>query len=75
MSSAEERMAGIDERLVDLETKLVYQEDALQQLNAVVLEQRRQIEQLTATTQVLGERVRALGESPGHDGPEVPPHY
>ena len=72
----DDRLATIDERLIALETKLAYQEDAVQQLNAVLLDQQRQIDRLTAANQVLSDRVRTLGEQPGDTGaPERPPHY
>ncbi len=50
----------IEERLVDLETKLAYQEDTIQALNQVVCEQQKQIDQLAATCKLLVDRIRQL---------------
>lgn len=66
------------DRLIEIETKLAFQEDTVQTLNAVVCRQQQQIEQLEATVKLLIERYRQLsaqaddGDKPMH---EKPPHY
>jgi SlyX protein len=66
------------ERLIEIETKLAFQEDTIQALNAVVCQQQKQIEHLEATLKLLIERYRQLsaepdtGNKPVH---EIPPHY
>ena len=67
----------IEERLVDLETKLAYQEDTIQALNEVVCEQQKQIDQLAATCKLLVDRIRQLSVPAEMDEilDEKPPHY
>ncbi len=70
----------IENRLVDLEIKLAYQENALQQLGDVLLRQQRQIDQLEQRCLQLQERIRAIGDTTveiaaTNPADEVPPHY
>ncbi|HOB93753.1 MAG TPA: SlyX family protein [Aquabacterium sp.] len=66
-----------DQRLTDLEIKVSFQEDTLDQLNAVVVRQQRQIDALLRELADLRDRV------PDADTPrtfrslrdELPPHY
>lgn len=68
-----------DERLVELETKLAYQEETLSVLNDIVTRQQRQIDQLEATCRQLIERLAKVGDGDGalkgSLADEVPPHY
>jgi SlyX protein len=69
-----------EERLIDLETRLVYQEHTIQQLNDIVSAQQKQIDQLTVTLKALVSRFReaAHNASPmesGNPDSEKPPHY
>lgn len=67
-----------DDRLIEIETKLAFQEDTIQALNAALCRQQKQIDQLEATLALLVERYRQLsleqdaGGKPAH---EIPPHY
>lgn len=70
-------MPDPDQRLTDLEIKVSFQEDALDQLNAVVVRQQRQIDALLRELADLRDRVpdtdaartfRSLRD-------ELPPHY
>jgi SlyX protein len=65
------------ERLIELETKLAYQEEALHVLNQVVTRQQKQIDQLEQLCRQLAERIRSAGEPlpAGTPAEEVPPHY
>ncbi len=66
------------DRLVEIETKLAFLEDATQALNDVVCRQQDQIERLEATLALLIDRFRqwqedaAAGIKPAD---EKPPHY
>ena len=66
------------DRLVEIETKLAFQEDALQALNEVVCRQQIQIERLEATLALLIDRFRQWQED-AEAGikpvDEKPPHY
>ncbi len=65
-------------RLIEIETKLAFQEDAIQALNDVVCQQQQQITDLEETLKLLIDRYRqladtqALGTKPAE---EKPPHY
>lgn len=68
----------IEDRLVDIETKLAYQEDTVQALNKVVSDQQGQLDRLQKSFEVLIERMQDLrGQLEDTAGPvdEKPPHY
>jgi len=64
-------------RIVELETKLSFQEDLLQELNAHVISQQSQIDKLENLCALLKEQykeiISSLPQVPSGD--EVPPHY
>jgi len=66
-----------EERLIELEIKLAYQEDLLQQLNTIVASQQQQISRLETTCTLLHERQKTFAQSLGGDEQtvEIPPHY
>ena len=65
------------DRLVEIETRLAFQEDTLQQLNDVIFRQQNQIDRLAAGIEALrgqlGEIAAKLPDEEGED--EKPPHY
>jgi SlyX protein len=66
----------MEERLVELETRLAYQEATLQVLNEVITRQQKQIDQLDSLCRQLLERVgSASGAARGSNVDEIPPHY
>ncbi len=66
-----------ERRLEELETKIAYQEDTIQQLNEVLGRQQKQIDQLEISCQFLINRLRESDEisAPGNEVDERPPHY
>ena len=66
-----------DERLVNIETKIAYQEDTIQALNDVICNQQKQIDQLEATCKLLFDRLKNLSSTKVDESPadEKPPHY
>lgn len=71
-------METIMKRVVELETRLAYQDDVVVTLNDVVSRQQRQIDRLEATLRLLLDRVQRLSVlTEGADGnaEERPPHY
>lgn len=66
-----------DDRLIDLETRLAYQDETLRVLSDALARQQRDLEQLTTLCQQLLERVRTQGTEvfKGTPADEVPPHY
>ncbi|MDD2768662.1 MAG: SlyX family protein [Methylococcus sp.] len=70
--------ADSEARLVDIETKLAYQEDTVLALNDVVSRQQKRIDQLEMTVKLLVERIRqmaAAAEAASPMADERPPHY
>ncbi|SDH96391.1 SlyX family protein [Pseudomonas panipatensis] len=67
---------GLEERVADLESRLAFQDDAMQTLSDVVYEQERVIERLRLQMQVLIKRLEELqGEVGVADDEAPPPHY
>ena len=65
-----------EERLVELEIKLAYQEDMVQALNVIVSDQQKQIGRLEETCKMLNGRIKSMPESENINlGVEIPPHY
>lgn len=65
-----------DDRIVELEIKVAYQEDLLQALNTIVGDQQKQISQLEQTCKLLSEQIKNRVEPEGfNQGVEIPPHY
>ena len=66
-----------DTRFLDLDTKLAYQEDLLQELNQVVIKMQQQIDKLELRNQMLRDNLKQIEASlPGESNPnEQPPHY
>ncbi len=67
----------MQEKLVDLESRLAFQEHTLQALNDVIASQQQEIQVLRLALQDLDQRMRAMAPAsliePGEEGP--PPHY
>ncbi|MDD5034030.1 MAG: SlyX family protein [Methylococcaceae bacterium] len=69
---------GSDRRLIEIETKLAFQEEAIQTLNEVLCGQQKQIAQMEVTIKLLIDRIKQLlADAETHNKPvdERPPHY
>ncbi len=66
-----------EDRLIEIETKVAYQEHTLQELNDVVCRQQEQLDRLEESCRFLTDQVRALVEAMEKRPPrdERPPHY
>lgn len=66
-----------EDRLIDLETRIAYQDATIQELNAVVTAQQLRLIELERLCAQLGDRVARLGQDifKGSAADEVPPHY
>ena len=67
-----------EERLVNIETKIAFQEKTIKDLNDVLYEQHQEIERLGAICNALMKRIKEISEfALGIDAPanEKPPHY
>lgn len=64
-------------RLIDIETKLAYQDDLIEEMNKTLYRQQQQIERLEAICEALAGQLRALHEAGNERAPahERPPHY
>ncbi len=70
-------MSGADDeaRLVELQSRLAYQEHTLEALDAVIAEQAARIARLETALERLARRVDAATGAPEAGGDERPPHY
>ena len=67
-----------EERLVEIETRIAFQERTIKDLNDVLCEQQQEIDRLGSICDALVKRVKEVSEfTPGIDAPanEKPPHY
>lgn len=66
-----------EERIVELEIKLAYQDELLDSLNLIVARQQKQIDRLEETCKLLNDKIKSLSlsESNKHPQHEIPPHY
>ncbi len=69
----------MDDRFLDIETKLAYLEDMVDSLNQVIVQQRNEMDQLRDTCRALIERIQAAEDERAGQGSkallEKPPHY
>ncbi len=68
----------IEERLVEIETKIAFQEQTIMDLNDVVYEQQKEIQRLGSICDALMKNINKISElSPESTAPahERPPHY
>ncbi|AHY42228.1 hypothetical protein CXK93_06785 [Stutzerimonas decontaminans] len=65
----------LESRVMDLETRLAFQDDTIQALNDVLVEQRRVVERLQFQLQALATRQEEMQGATGNDEDEAPPHY
>lgn len=71
------QIAMHEERLIELETRIAYQEATIQELNAVVTAQQLRLIDVERLCAQLSDRVARLGQDvfKGSAADEVPPHY
>ncbi len=67
----------MQDRLIELETRIAFQEDTLQELNDIIVRQQREIEQLQRMVKLINRQLTTLSPAEGslpQDEPP-PPHY
>ena len=66
-----------EERLIELEIKVAYQDDLLQSLNNIVTDQQQQIDRLAIVCRVLSEQLKNITDAQNDDRhiDQTPPHY
>ena len=65
----------IEDRLVELESRLTWQDDALRKLDDVVIDQRRELDVLRRELLILKQQIWQLGGATGGVSEPPPPHY
>jgi SlyX protein len=72
-------MSDFQEQLIDLQTRVAYQEDTLEQLNQVITQQDAEIVQLRQQIRILAQRLEDSLRTQGQGGEQIqddrPPHY
>lgn len=66
----------IEDRLINIETQLAFQEDAIEELSKVVYQQQQALARLETICQTLAGHIQTLTEE-GREASthEIPPHY
>ncbi|MBL7544560.1 MAG: SlyX family protein [Bdellovibrionaceae bacterium] len=65
-----------EQRLIEMETKFLYQEDTIEQLNQVICKQQEQIQNLQKSFDLIAKNLKFLLENSEEiRGHEKPPHY
>jgi SlyX protein len=66
-----------DDKTIDLESRIAYQEHTIASLNEALTDQQARITALESRVEALVDRVRALSEASPADGADdgPPPHY
>lgn len=66
-----------EERLVNIETKIAFQEDLLEELNKTVYQQQQKLSQLESICATLARHIHSLADAGGDSKAvnERPPHY
>jgi len=68
------KKSKLEKRVVELETRIAFQEDTLNKLDEVLVHQQRGIDRVTRRVEMLVEQVQQL--IPGNEeDDEPPPHY
>ncbi len=69
----------VQDQLIDIEMKLQFQEDTIQQLDKVIVRQQTVIDELSRRVQGLEHKSKEINDSaetdPRSDDDEKPPHY
>lgn len=65
----------MESRIAELEVKLSFCEDLVEELNRTVYRQQQQIEQLQKDVVALREQIRSMPAEQRTPGEETPPHY
>ncbi|WP_210395565.1 SlyX family protein [Motiliproteus sediminis] len=67
----------LEARLIELETKQAFGDDALEQLSDALAHQQREIEELREAVKLLHQQLKAVQNNPGSNAADEPPppHY
>jgi len=67
----------MENKIIELQSKLAFQDETINELNAVITDQQQQLDQLREEIRLLGLRIASVAESSSvSDEKEAPPpHY
>lgn len=65
----------MQEKLIDLEMRLSFQEETIDQLNDAILHQNKTIEKLTRSLGLLSQKLENIDVESGDISDQRPPHY
>ena len=67
----------MEERLTELESRIAFQEDAIQKLNDVIVQQQHMIDQIALRQKLLQDQLSAIEPAllAGEEHETPPPHY
>lgn len=65
----------LEKKLMDLEMRLSFQEETIDQLNDAIVHQSKTIEVLTKSFKILTQRLASLDAEPSDVTDQRPPHY
>lgn len=68
-------MHDLEAQIIDLQTRLAYQEDTLMQLNDVMAQQQGQLDRISQALRSLSQQFKDLRENGGSGAEPPPPHY
>ncbi len=69
-----------DEQIIELESRLAFQENSIVELNEIITDQQHQLDRLVATVEMLDSRLSLLAADAAAEAvpkpeDEIPPHY
>ncbi len=69
-----------DEQIIELESRLAFQENSIVELNEIITDQQHQLDRLVTTVEMLDSRLsllatEATAETASKPEDEIPPHY
>ena len=67
----------MESRVIELESKLAFQEHMINELNDIITDQQKQIDQLREEQRVFNQRLQSIAESSdvSNEKEPPPPHY
>ncbi len=69
-------MSNFEDRMIELESRLAFQDDSIQQLSDTLAVQQKKLDDLTLAVKMMNEQLKSLPEEMRADtADEAPPHY
>ncbi len=70
-------MNELEDKIIEIETKLAFAEESIEQLNDVIVSQQKMLDKLTRQIQLLDKKIEDESQNWQQTNPvdETPPHY